>query len=378
VNGQKYLIANRSPAMKITLVEPIHISVPYRYGGGLQKADGIPWHNMETLLLKVGTDAGVIGWGEAFGFGACGIAKVAVEQAVAPLAMGCDIGDIATLMRDISRKLHNYGRNGAVSFALSALDIALWDIAGQVAGKPLHVLLGGEPVTRMPAYASLLRYGAADLVARYAAEAVERGYRHIKLHENGFAEIAAARDAIGPQLDLMVDTNCPWRVEEAIANAKAFAPLKLTWLEEPIWPPEDFHALARVRSEGGVPIAAGENGGTLEDMRGLIDIADVDYVQPSIIKIGGVSVMLQVAELARSRGKKVAPHSPYFGPGLIATAHVCALLPEKPPVERFYCVLEASPFGEQVNVRDGFIAIPQGPGLGLVVDAAVIDKYRVG
>jgi L-alanine-DL-glutamate epimerase-like enolase superfamily enzyme len=364
--------------MKITRVEPIHISVPYRYGGGLQKADGIPWHTMETLLLKVDTDAGVTGWGEAFGFSACGLARVAVERALAPLATGRNVEDIAALMTDLSRKLHNYGRNGSVTFALSALDIALWDIAGQVAGKPLHVLLGGEAQTRVPAYASLLRYGDAALVARYSAEAAAEGYRHIKLHENGFTAIAAARGAIGPGLALMVDTNCPWNAEEAIASARAFAPLNLTWLEEPVWPPEDVHALARVRREGGVPIAAGENGGTFEDMRALLDIAGVDYVQPSVIKIGGVSVMLQVAALARARGKKIAPHSPYFGPGLIATAHLCAAVPEKPPVERFYCQLEASPFGEQVNARDGFMALPQGPGLGLVVDDAVIEKYRVG
>lgn len=364
--------------MKITRVEPIHISVPYRYGGGLAKSDAIPWHNMDTLLVRVETDAGLTGWGEGFGFGVCGITKVAVERAVAPLAAGRDPRDISALMTDLSRKLHNYGRNGPVSFALSALDIALWDIAGQIAGKPLHCLLGGEAVARMPAYASLLRYGTPELVTRYASEAVARGYRRVKLHESREGEVAAARKAIGKDVALMVDTNCPWTADEAIAMAKKFAPHDLMWLEEPIWPPDDCHALARVRAEGGVAVAAGENGGTLDDMRALMEIANVDYVQPSVTKIGGVSVMRQVAELARTKGKKIAPHSPYFGPGLVATAHICASLPDKPPVERFYCELEASPFGDQVNARDGFFDIPGGPGLGLIVDAKVIDKYRVG
>lgn len=364
--------------MKITRVEPIHISVPYRYGGGLQKADAIPWTNMETLLVKVETDEGITGWGEGFGFGVCGITKVAVERAVAPLATGRDPRDIPVLMTDLARKLHNYGNNGPVSFALSGLDIALWDIAGQVAGKPLYQMLGGAPITRMPAYASLLRYGAADLVTRYSEEAVARGYTRIKLHENGMKEIAAARKVIGPGMALMVDTNCPWTADEAVAMAKKFVPYNLMWLEEPIWPPDDCHALARVRAEGGVPVASGENGGTFDDMRALIETAHVDYVQPSVTKIGGVSVMMKVAELARRSGKQLAPHSPYFGPGLIATQHICASLPEQPLVERFYCELEASPFGEQVNARDGHFDIPNAPGLGLVVDDKVIDKYRVG
>src|SRR4051812_3253447 len=109
--------------MKITKVEPIHISVPYRYGGPLAKADAIPWREMETLLVRVETSDGLTGWGEGFGFGICGLTRIAVEKAVAPLAVGRDVGDIAGLMTDLARRLHNYGRNGPVSFALSGLDI---------------------------------------------------------------------------------------------------------------------------------------------------------------------------------------------------------------------------------------------------------------
>src|SRR5262249_58854639 len=116
---------------------------------------------------------------------------------VARRGAGRDPADIAGLMGDLARKLHNYGRNGPVSFALSGLDIALWDIAGKVKGEPLHRMLGAPKVDRVPAYASLLRYGDADLVARNAARAVERGYRRIKLHEITATEVAAARQAIG-------------------------------------------------------------------------------------------------------------------------------------------------------------------------------------
>jgi L-alanine-DL-glutamate epimerase-like enolase superfamily enzyme len=238
-------------------------------------------------------------------------------------------------------------------------------------------MLGGEPTERMPVYASLLRYGTSELVARNAAEAVERGYRHIKLHEITVPEVETARRTIGPDIPLMVDTNCPWTPDEAVAMAKRLAPFDPLWIEEPIWPPEDYLGLAKVRSEGGVPVAAGECAGTLADFMQLIDVAQVNYLQPSVTKMGGISEMQKVVALARSHGVKVQPHSPYFGPGLVASIHICAALPGRPPVERFYCDLEASPFGDLVNASGGYMRVPDGPGLGLVVDEAVIARYRV-
>jgi L-alanine-DL-glutamate epimerase-like enolase superfamily enzyme len=363
--------------MKITKVEPILISVPYDRGGGpVPKADAVPWRNMDTLLVRVETSDGITGWGESFGFGACIATHTALTKLVGPLAIGRDPGDIAALMDDLARKLHNYGRNGPVSFALSGLDIALWDIAGQVAGAPLYRMLGGASITRVPAYASLLRYGSADLVARNAARAIERGYARIKLHEITVGEVAAARKAIGADTPLMVDTNCPWSADDAIAMARAFAPHNLYWLEEPVWPPDDYAALARVHTAG-VPIAAGENAGTPIEIAQLIDVAKVDFAQPSVTKIGGVTELQRLIALAAERGTKLAPHSPYFGPGLIATIHICASLAEPAFAERFYCDLEASPFGDQVNAAAGYMTVPQAPGLGLDIDEAVIARYRV-
>jgi L-alanine-DL-glutamate epimerase-like enolase superfamily enzyme len=332
---------------------------------------------MDTLIVKVETDEGVTGWGEGFGLSTCATTGAALRNLVVPLALGRDAGDIAGLMNDLQHKLHNCARNGPVGFALSGLDIALWDIAGKVAGKPLYRMLGGEVAERMPTYASLLRYGTSELVARNATEARERGYTRIKLHEITVPEVEAARRAIGPDIPLMVDTNCPWTPDEAVAMAKRMAPFDPLWIEEPVWPPEDYRGLARVRREGGVPVAAGECAGTLADFTQLIDVAQVDYLQPSVTKIGGISEMQKVIALAQARGVKVAPHSPYFGPGLVASVHICAALPDKPPVERFYCDLEASPFGDLVNAPGGSMQVPGGPGLGLVVDEAVIARYRV-
>ena len=364
--------------MKIIAVEPLHISVPYDFGNTVQNAAAVQWKTMETLFVKVTTDEGLVGWGEGFGLATCAITKVAVERAIAPLAIGRDPADIARLTGDIAYRLRGSARNGPVAFALSALDIALWDIAGQRANLPLHRLLGGtQPVERVQAYASLLRYGNADVVGQNSAKAVARGYASIKLHEIGAAEIAAAREAIGPDTVLTVDASCAWSVSQAIAMAKELEPQHLTWLEEPLWPPEDYVGLAKLKAEGGgMPIAAGENAGTLTDIALFIDVARVDYVQPSITKIGGVSAMLKIAEMSRRAGTRIAPHSPYFGPGLIATVHFAASLPERPTVEHYYVDMEANPLGDLVEAPGGFMRVPNGPGLGIDVDEAVLSKYR--
>ncbi len=364
--------------MKISAVEAFHISVPYDFGNPAHNAAAVQWPKMETLFVKVTTDEGVIGWGEGFGLAACGITKVAVEKAIAPLAIGRDPTDIAALTKEIAYRQRSFGRNGPITFALSALDIALWDIAGKRANQPLYRLLGGiETVERVPAYASLLRYGNADVVRQNSVQAVARGYINVKLHEIGATEIAAAREAIGPDTVLTVDASCAWTVPQAIDMAKRLTPCNLTWLEEPLWPPEDYAGLARLKAEGGgTAIAAGENAGTLADIAQFIDTTHVDYIQPSVTKIGGISAMIKIAEMARRAGVKIAPHSPYFGPGLIATIHFAASLTEKPVIERYYVDLEASPLGEQVEAPGGFMRVPNGPGLGIDVDEAVLRKYR--
>ncbi len=363
--------------MKITGVEPFHINVPYDYGNDAATAHTGMWRTMETLFVKVTTDEGPIGWGEAFGFNGCALTRSAIADFVAPLCIGHDATDIAGLSTLLQKRLHSLGRNGPIMHAISGIDIALWDIRGKIAGKPLHQLIGDANRTQLEAYASLLRYNTPELVSQTCEAAIARGYKHVKLHESGLAEIEAARRTIGDTTPLMVDTNCRWSVDEAIAAARSFQSADLLWLEEPVWPPEDVAGLARVRREGHVPLACGENTGTPADFARLIAADAVDYIQPSVTKAGGVTGMLEVVELARRNGVAVAPHSPYFGPGLIATIHLLAALPEERPCERFYCDLEASPLGDAVNAHDGFMRVPSAPGLGVDVDETILGRYRI-
>ena len=238
--------------MKITRVEPILIAVPYEHGGPKPMRPFGPWTHMETLFVRIDTDAGITGWGEAFGFAASALTREAILRVVAPLCIGREFTDVPAFMADLQRKVHAMGRHGPVSFALAGIDIALWDIAGKAQNVPIHRLLGGATRDRIPTYASLLRYGKPDLVGRYTAEAIGRGYTAIKLHEHLVETVAPARKVAGPNIALMVDTNCAWAPDEAVAMARKLKVYDLAWLEEPVDPVDDYDTMARIRRDTGV------------------------------------------------------------------------------------------------------------------------------
>lgn len=142
-------------------------------------------------------------------------------------------------MLDVQKKLHVFGRGGALAFAISAVDIALWDIAGKTANEPVYRLLGGGAAD-LPCYASLVRYSEPSLVRAAVRRAIEAGFRMLKLHEIEPSAIRAAREEAGPDIALTFDVNCPWTLTEARARGEDLKAVNLTWLEEPIWPPENF------------------------------------------------------------------------------------------------------------------------------------------
>jgi L-alanine-DL-glutamate epimerase-like enolase superfamily enzyme len=362
--------------MKIARIETALVRIPYRHGGPPTGFGGRVWTTLDTLLVRVDTDDGLTGWGEAFGYNINPATKAAMDTLIAPLAVGRDAAAIGDLGRDLARTIHNFGRGGPAIYALSGLDIALWDIAGKRAGLPLHRLLGGAARDTIPAYASLMRYADPTLVARNTADAVARGYRYVKLHERAVPEVRAAREAVSRDVGIMLDTNCPWTVQEAIAMAGALEPYDLHWLEEPVWPPENYEGLAEVRRTTRIPIAAGENAGSVTDLGHMMSAGAVTYVQPSVTKIGGVTEMCRVVTLAEARNIGVMPHAPYFGPGLLATLHVIAASPQAMLFERLHVELEASLLGDLVDARDGLMRVPQGPGLGMDPDPAVVSRFK--
>jgi D-galactarolactone cycloisomerase len=362
--------------LKITSIQTIALKVPLKLEGPAPIMGGVRRNAMDTLLVRVDTDAGVTGWGEAFGHRIWPATKAALDTLIAPLCIGRDPTNIEALMDSLARNLYGSGRAGPIIYGLSGIDIALWDIAGKVAGKPLYQLLGGRTKKDLKCYASLLHYGEPDAVTHYTRQAIDRGYEAVKLHEISFDQIKAAREAAGSGIALLVDCNCAWTPDEGIAMAKKLAPLDLTWLEEPVWPPEDFSGLARMRREGGVATAAGENAVSVWSFKHLFDAGALTYAQPSVTKIGGVTQMCKVIELAEQSNASVVPHSAYFGPGLLASIHVVASMEREALIERFYCDFEKHVYGDAINPVKGRIAVPQGPGLGMDPDAAAIKAYR--
>lgn len=360
--------------MKIAKAESIWVRVPVTHDGPPSGFGGTIWSDVSTLLIRIETEDGLVGWGEAFGHNAIPATKAAFDHQIAPLLTGRDASAIQPLLTELQKICHTFGRYGQTMFALSGLDTALWDLAGKAAGLPLYRLIGGAARTTVPAYASFLRYGDPAVVRELCAKAVAEGYTAIKLHERTAEAVAAARDGGGESFDLMVDVNCPWTVREAEQMAWAFEPSDLYWLEEPVWPPENFNGLAEVRGVAPMRIAAGENASTVWEFTQMLRTGAVDYAQPSVAKVGGVTEMLKILRLCESHNVDFAPHSPYFGPGFVATLHLVAQTGN--PIEFLYCRPEPALY-DIFPPKNGAFALPQGPGLGIEPNADVIRDYAV-
>ncbi|MBI5265444.1 MAG: mandelate racemase/muconate lactonizing enzyme family protein [Bradyrhizobium sp.] len=366
--------------MQITNVRAHHIRIPYDAGGASFRQGASAITALETVILEVSTDAGLTGWGDAFAYVCPRTTCTAIEEMIAPQARGIEVPDAAgipAVMDQIQRNLHLFGRYGITMFAISGLDIALWDLAAKIEGAPLNRLIGTPRRTKIPAYASLLRIGTPERIADECEVALRHGYGAIKLHETTTPAVFAARAAIGDRTPLMVDLNCPLDGASAIAFAKDCSAAHPLFLEEPVWPPEDFATLAEVRAKGGLDIAAGENACTVHQFRQMMSAGAVSHAQPSVIKVGGITEFLKIAALADEMGIHIVPHSPYFGPGFLATLHLMSLRDDG-LIEVFYLKRAACLWRGRIYAdASGSIEVPEGPGLGYEPDQDVMERYRV-
>ena len=360
--------------MKITDVEAFHLSIPLSKSG-----PQVPsvWSSVRQVIVRIRTADGLTGYGEAFGYGVPAAVAAVVNHSLKPLLLGADAAAISATVGTLFRKTHLFGRYGVTTFAISGVEITLWDLAGKRAGKPLYDLIGGAADKRVQAYASLVRFPEGDpRIAEQAGQASKEGYGMIKLHQVDPDSVRQAREAIGAEMPLTVDINCEWTPLEALEKAIEMDEYDLHWLEEPVWPPEDYQGLAAVQEGSGVPLASGENACTAHQFKALLDAGAASYVQPSVTKVGGIGEFLKVAALVETHNVRLAPHSPYFGPGFLATLHLIAHTRQADWVERFYFNLDAEIFTAPLPLKEGFFTLPEGPGLGLDVDERLFKEYK--
>lgn len=363
--------------MKIKDIQVIETVVPFDDGGhGLGMTPG-RWAALDSVLIRVETDCGIVGWGDCFSYVCRSAVAAAARDMVRPLLLGRELDETPEQLNlELQKRLHIFGRYGITLFAISGFDIALWDIAAKRRGLPLYALLGERRRSAIPAYASLVRYADPGLVRQFCARAIGEGYRNIKLHETAPDVIRAARAACGPGIGISVDVNCAWDREQAITNIAVLREIGAAWVEEPVFPPEDLETQAVLNRL--FPLGAGENACTRHEFAKMMRAGAVRYPQPSVIKVGGVTEFMAVACDAAAHGLTVMPHSPYFGPGYFTTLHLSAILAGEPLFEHMYVQLEADlALGGTPLPQQGHVTVPQLPGHGFTPDEAVLQRYRL-
>ena len=365
--------------MKITNIEVYELQIPFSTGvKNKSPSDFLKADAMDFCLIKIDTDVGISGWGDAFSFHCRKAVAEAINHMVKPLLIGKNPLDVQQINFELQKKLHLFGRYGITIFAISGVDIALWDILAKHSKLPLCNILGSGGEKKMPAYASLWRYEDIEAVQDRCKHAKDLGYNYIKLHEIFTSEVEAARNILGDETPIMVDTNCPWTKDKARQMLIEWEDYNLYWVEEPINPPEDFESLSNLRSESLIPIAAGENACTSFEFKKMFEAEAVDYAQPSVTKVGGITEFKKIVSVAETYGVQVMPHSPYFGPGFLATLHLSQSIASPGLLERFFIDFEAYIYPEEIfNPKKGFFQIPDGIGLGFEPDINVLKDYSV-
>ncbi len=381
--------------MKITDVEAIVLQSPYenRPPAGAEEAHGVK----HCLLLKVSTDEGITGWSDIETAPHVGAAVVrapesgaGVFEGLKSLAVGEDPFEVERLWDKIYRGTIYYGRRGAAIQVLSGFDIACHDIMGKAIGRPLHKLLGGAYRDRVRAYASTLFRPAPDAMKRACEFYLKRGFTAIKFGWGVFgrdrkldvALVAAAREALGPDIELMVDPG--WMVNrsayDAIELLRALEPYRIYWLEDFLHP-ECCDGYARVKEAiPGTRLAAGEQESTAWGFHQLINRGRVDVVQPDLSRCGGLSQARKIVWEAQFAGVDVCPHAWLTDLLSAASLHLNACLDRSLFLE--YNVCDNPMLREIIRNpiqldKDGMIPVPQGPGLGIEIDEKAVARFRI-
>ena len=343
-----------------------------------------------ACLVEIVGENGLSGWGEAFGPARL---TAPIVEFYKPLLIGADALATEAIWQTLYNRLRDHGQKGLAIEALSAVDIALWDLKGRHLGLPVHRLLGGPLRSRVEAYATgFYRKRGGDPLSYLVAEAHQRvaeGFGAIKLKlgfglDNDLRLCEAVRRAIGDGVRIMVDANHAYDATAAIHLGRRIEPLDIAWFEEPV-PPEDHAGYHEVKAALAIPVAGGEAEFTRWGFRPLIAERLVDILQPDICAAGGISETKKIADMANAFGVRVNPHVWGTGVALAASLHLIAALPHNPPglhpiepLLEFDCSehpIRMAVLEEPIKQHGGWVEIPQGPGLGIAVDRAALARF---
>jgi D-galactarolactone cycloisomerase len=374
-----FLIPRRNQDMKIDHVDVTHLRFEYPADGGFQYAGGVCTGRL-TSLVEVRTDTGMTGIGSVYSHP--GLVELVIKHQLEPLLVGQDPSSVEALWDRMYRVTRWYGRKGAAMSALGGIDMALWDLRGQAAHKPVWKLLGGERST-CPAYASALLWNDLDRLADEARRHLDRGFRRMKMRlgrsiEYDLAAVAAVRRAIGPDYDVMVDASMRYDVPTARRVGTHLAGERVFWFEEP-FQPEDIDSYRALRGTVDVPVAAGENEFGLQGFRELIRAKAVDIVQPDVCRAGGITEVHRIAREAAAAGVRVATHTWSDAVTVVANAQVVSAAPNGATVE---VDQTGNPFierllAEPLDIRDGLLHLSDRPGLGIELDRSAVEEFRM-
>ncbi|MDQ3692798.1 MAG: mandelate racemase/muconate lactonizing enzyme family protein [Chloroflexota bacterium] len=372
--------------MKITDVEAIVLRQPKIDDA---KADG----SQDALVIRISTDEGITGIGEADSVPSVIKAIVdappshAVAGGLRHLLIGEDPFDTERLWDKLYRGSIYYGRRGAVIHAISGIDIALWDLKGKALGIPVWKLLGGSFRSEIRAYASALMPETVAEVETLVGSLVERGFTAVKLGWGPWGRDAdldvalarAARAAAGDGVELMFDIGLGWPdANHAIQQVRRLEEFRPYWVEEPLMP-DDTAGYRKLADAVETRIACGEEDVTRWDFENLIEKTGVDVIQPDVTRVGGISESMRIVRLAELSGTEVVFHSWSTGIIKAATLQLAAACPRIPFFE--YCVadteLNKRLVTERFPLKNGNVAIPQGPGIGIEIDEDVVREFTV-
>lgn len=341
------------------------------------------------LIVEIFTDHGFVGIGNAAL--APQVTKQVIDLYLKPLLISADPWDIEFLWQHMYRKTIPFGRKGIGMVAISAVDIALWDILGKSAKQPVYRLLGGRTKPQIPVYASRLYSVPFGELAAEAKKYKDEGYKAMKLRfgwgptdgaagmQRNVELVRTVREAVGDEIDVMADAYMGWTLDYAKRMLPLLERFHLRWLEEPVIP-DDIHGYAELKSYGRIPIAGGEHEFTLYGFRELLEARAVDYIQFDTNRVGGISQARKIAAMAEAHSIPVIPHAGQMHNYHVVMASLNSPMAEYFPIvdievgnELFWYIFEGEP-----RAKDGFIDLDENvPGLGLTVNEKALANFGV-